>query len=485
MTQFFWPIFYFVRKTIFIYHQLPFWNNLFFSGTPLLPDPQSPIFYLPNLIFLFFKNNDTGFVISIFLHILTSGIGMYLLGKYGFKFSTKPSLFCSFIYITSPKLSGYIEAGHYGLITSWAWLPFALLATILLVQRPSVKRSIFLSISLALIFYSHILIFAITVAAITALYIFLVLKEKQKIITKLFHFTICGILSFGLIAITFLPQLGWQNETTRNLLLNIPDVYPKWLGFSEFIKATISPVLFGSKFIWDLDTEKTLAIGIFTLFFAFFGFIKIKTKIKFILLIIILLILLISFNNISPIYNLLIKQNWYILLRVSTRSWFIIVFISIFLAGMGFESLSKKRSIKFLIYIFAIIAILELLVTSWTKILKPITIDTNFASKEVYQFLSQDKEKFRVFCLNRCLSQKESAIYGLELADGYGTLQQTNYYIYSEQLSQSFYRNRYTLSIPPFEIFEYENLQPSSPDLASYNIKYLISNHLLKTKILN
>src|SRR5579859_4223436 len=115
LTNFFYPIFYFVRDSIFKFHQLPFWNNLFFSGTPLLPDPQAPIFYLPNLIFLFFKNIDTGFTISIFLHIFIGGVGMYYLAKKGFNFSKASSVFCAFLYIASPKLSGYIEAGHYGL----------------------------------------------------------------------------------------------------------------------------------------------------------------------------------------------------------------------------------------------------------------------------------------------------------------------------------------------------------------------------------
>src|SRR5258708_4958683 len=34
----------------------------------------------------------------------------------------------------------------------------------------------------------------------------------------------------------------------------------------------------------------------------------------------------------------------------------------------------------------------------------------------------------------------------------------------------------------PFEIFEYENLQPYSPTLSAYNIKYIISNHILRDK---
>lgn len=96
LTIFFWPMIYFVKNIILTNHQLPLWNNLFFSGTPLLPDPQAPIFYLPNIIFLLFKNIDTGFFVSTYIHILVSSIGMYLLGRYGFKFSKKSHFFVLF-----------------------------------------------------------------------------------------------------------------------------------------------------------------------------------------------------------------------------------------------------------------------------------------------------------------------------------------------------------------------------------------------------
>jgi hypothetical protein len=321
LTEFFWPIFYFVRESIFKYHQIPFWNNLFFSGTPLLPDPQAPFFYLPNVLFLFIKNIDTGFLISVFLHIFASGIGMYYLCKKGFDFSSKTSIFCAFIYISSPKLSGYMEAGHFGLIASWAWLPFVFLFSILLSKKPSLKIAALLSITLSSLFYTHILIFIITAFAITLLFAYLILKKRTNLIKHIIYIFISGAVCFGLIAVAFLPQLTWQSQTTRNLLLNSPDVYPKWNSFFEFAKASVSPIIFGSKFIWNLDTEKTIALGFFMSAFSLFGFFKLKRIEKIIITIVLVIIGLISLNNISPIYTLLIRQNWYILLRVSTRFW--------------------------------------------------------------------------------------------------------------------------------------------------------------------
>ena len=86
LQEFFWPIFYFVKQQLIKNHTLPLWNNLFLSGTPLLPDPQAPLFYLPNIIFLILPIG-VGFIVSMFFHTLIGGIGAYLVARHGFKFS--------------------------------------------------------------------------------------------------------------------------------------------------------------------------------------------------------------------------------------------------------------------------------------------------------------------------------------------------------------------------------------------------------------
>ncbi len=481
LVEFFWPIYYFTRNQILFNHQLPLWNTLFFSGTPLLPDPQSPLFYIPNIVFLLFKNIDLGFFLLFFIHSIWGGIGTYFLAKKGLGLKNNVSIFVSLIYVTTPKVAGYLEAGHIGLVTSFAWLPFATLGMIYLSRKFSFKNVLLVGVSLGALFYTHILVFAISTFSLIVFYYYLLLVNKKRIIKHTFYlgiaFTIVLIFTF----ITLLAQLNWQKETTRNLLLSYPDVYPKWTGMKEFLKAVIAPEIFGTNFMNQLDTEKWIPIGFFITLLSFIGFMKLKINLRIILFTLFLTITLIALNNISPIYNLLIKDNWYILLRVSTRIWIIPIFISIFLSGFGLEYLLKLKRKTLGIFI-ATITVFELVFLFWVRLNKPIITNTNLAPKEIYEFLATDKDIFRVFCLNRCLSQKESAIYNLELADGYGTLQQTNYYTYSQQLSQSFYRNKYSLSIPPFEIYLFEKLQPIASTLSDYRIKYVISDHNLEDK---
>ena len=194
-----------------------------------------------------------------------------------------------------------------------------------------------------------------------------------------------------------------------------------------------------------------------------------------------LVVALVVLNNISPIYNILIKSDFYVLTRVATRLWVIPLFTGIMLTGFAFEKLTRGSKTKKLAMIIGLLAISEGILLSWLRLYKPVELSTNFAPKEVYEFLAKDKDRFRVFCLTRCLSQQKSAQYNLELVEGYNTIQQNNYYKEFIQLSQAFW-DRYTLALPPFEIYKFQEIQPYAPELADYNVKYVISPHTLTDK---
>jgi len=477
LQGFFWPIIYFVKNQILTNHQLPFWNNVFFGGTPLLPDPQSPLFYIPNIIFLILPIG-IGFITSFFLHSLFGGIGTYLASKDGFGFSKTASIFAAIIYTVSPKFAGYLEAGHFGLITAWAFLPFVVYSLIKLTKSPNFKWSLVLAICLAGLFFSHLLTFLI---GLVFGFGFLILSGKNlKSFKESFIFFVSAVLfTFGLISVSLLPQLSWKNQTTRSMLISERDVYPKWTSKFEFIRSVSTPWITGIKSLKTIETEKTISLGLFTLILALIGFLKLSKRNKVLLLLAATIISLIALNNASPIYRLLLSQDLYVLTRVSTRVWFAAVLITVFLAAYGFDKLKKEnRKIR---YLLGSLAIVELLFISWSIISKPIGNQPKYASEKIINQIKKEGGKFRVFCLNHCISQKTAAEEGLELTEGYGTLQQTNYYHYFIQLAQSYF-NKYSLSLPPFEIYLYEKLQPHAPTLAEFNVKYVISPHELTDK---
>lgn len=481
LQEFFWPIFYFVKQQIIENHTLPLWNNLFLSGTPLLPDPQAPIFYLPNIIFLLLPMG-TGFIASFFLHSLIGGIGAYLAARHGFKFSKITSIFTTILYVLTPRLSGYLEAGHFGLVATTAWLPFIVLSTVKLSQKPKLIWSTIFGLSLGALFYSHFPTFIFTAVISSICFLFLIMSKKinKTSLTSIAHFC-CGVfITFGLIAITLLPQLGWVPQTTRYTLLKYRDVYPKWTSITEFLKVIFIPWINGKESIWQVDTEKWLTLAILPSFFAGYGFLKIKkTLTKIGILSLGGVIILIALNNASPFYHLLLLQNWYVLARVSTRIWFVINLFVVFLAGYGFDKLKKSTKNTKLIYFISFFTICELLTLNWIRLLKPIEKISNLAPKKVYEFLDGDPERFRVFCINRCLSQQEASKYKLELVEGYSTLTQKNYYQEAWQLTGAYW-DYYTLAIPPFGSYQFEELQPDAASLGEYNTKYVISPYELK-----
>ena len=478
LQEFFWPIYLFVKKQILENNTFPLWNNLFLSGTPLLPDPQAPLFYLPNIIFLLLPIG-VGFIASMFLHTLVGGGGAYLAARRGFGFSKNASFFAAILYILTSRTAAYLEAGHFGLIAATAWIPFTLLATIMLAKKPAASWSILLAFALSGTFYTHTLTFVYSAILATATLATITIFSKRKRLSAkpLAYFALGAAITFGLIAISFLPQLEWAGQTSRVVLATDRQVWPKWHSLGEFGQAVLAPWWKGTDESWGLDTEKWISLGIIPVLLAMYGFLKIKKWAKVALIILVLGTLLIAHNNASPIYEFLISQDWFIYTRVSTRAWFVVALIATFLAAYGYQTL-EMRGGKKIVKVLAALAIIELLIISWIMISKPIGDQSKYVSRDVLEFLSADKDQFRIFCVNRCVSQKDAAIHNLELVEGYSTLIQMNYYKHAWQLTGTFW-DYYTLAIPPIGAYKFEDLQPGAASLGEYNTKYVISPHEL------
>ncbi|MDO8503205.1 MAG: hypothetical protein Q7S60_00795 [bacterium] len=474
----FWPVFYFIKQQFLTHHSLPLWNNLFFSGIPLLPDPQFPLFYPPYIIFLVLPI-DAAFLVLMALHTLFGGLGAYWAGRYALGLTKSGSIFVGMLFLLTPRLAGYLEAGHFGLIEATSWLPFVFLATVRLVRKPTVVWAILLAVSLAGIFYTHTVTFVIAAIAAPIVWgaTFLLYRRENRQVKSIIFFSIGTILTFGLVAITLLPQLEWAPHTTRFLLLQDRDVYPKWLSIEEFLQA----VAFPWPILSTLDTEKWLALGLVSPLLALYGLAHLPNKTtKLFLGFVLVTTSLIALNNSSPFYKFLLSQDWYVLSRVATRIWFIPTLILIGLAGYAFDRITKTVGRRTALLV-ASLAIAEIVILFWSYFISAKPQIPNPAPPGVYEFLKNQEGKFRVFCVNRCLSQKEAVKAGIELVEGYNTLQQMNYYKHSWQLMGGYW-NYYTLSLPPIGTYKFEELKPDAKSLGEFNTKYVISPYELIDK---
>lgn len=459
MTEFFWPLFFYVKQSIITYHQIPLWNNLFFAGTPLAPDSQNPIWYLPNGLLLVLDIN-IGIIVLLVLHCLLGFVGMYFSAKKVFTFKTNVSLIVATVYFISPIFFSFLEAGHWGLIICWAWLPVLLLATHKLANKPNLKWVILFAAAASSIYFGHVLTAFIAFVIIGIYFLY----KKSFVWT-----TAAAVVTSVVIGPVFIMQYVWQKETTRSLLLNYPEIYPIWRGKLEFIKSLL---------FFTPETEKSVTFGVIPLFIAVVGFFTLKRKVQVLIGVALVGLLLIILNNVSPIARLLPKIDLLVMTRVTIRFWFLIYFVLLYLFGRALNSASSSK----LTTIVGICSIVELTAIGASYLAKPVVPSTPVPQK-IYSFLASDKQVFKVYCTTRCLSQKSAVIYGLHLADGYGTLQQLNYLEAAEQMGQYFW-NRYSLSLPPASIYLYNKLEPHAPTLSEYGIKYVISPYSLNSKAL-
>lgn len=448
LTEFFWPIFFYIKESILLKHQFPITNEVFFAGTPLLSDPQNPIWYIPNVIFLLLSI-DSAILISIFIHTIFAAFGSIILCKELFKWNNFTTLVIVFSYIFSSQYFSFLEAGHWGLIIVWSWLPYLMITTLKLAEKFNFKIALLFALSASSIYFGHILTFAISFFSVL---VYLIYKRKIKILLFL------SFLTFIFVSPALLSQLTWGSETTRKLLLKQPETFPIWMGKKDFFK---------SLFIFNPSTEKAITIGFGLSILASIGFNKIRNVSKIGVIFIVSMLLLLLLNNVSPIFPILSTNNFFILMRVSTRLWFIIFVLILYLAAIGIES--QKRKIVMFLGLFVIV---ESILNAFTYF-KKIPNSRDDIGRKIYEVFDKDNSEFRVLCLTRCIPQKQAAIHHLKLVEGYGTLQDISYY-YSLQNALNETWQGYSLVLPPFDLYN-KNIQPDPQRLLTFNTKYIIS----------
>lgn len=473
LSEFFIPYLYFVKVNLLKYHSLPLWNNSILSGTPLLPDPQAPIFYLPNITFLFMPI-EKGYLFFFFLHIFLSGTFMYLLCRQGFNLSKTVSLITSLLYIINPKVSGYIEAGHVGLLTTFLWIPLTALSIIKIIETRKAIWVLSYGFFFSMLYYSHLITSFLLLISSVVFYLAFSLTKRKFLKTMLFFF-IANLFFIGFISAQLLPQLEWKDETTRFILINNPDIYPKWLSKKEFVQSIFTPLSIKNN--PGFDTEKWISVGITIIILFLIGLTKIKQFYRILLICVLLFIFFLFTNNIFPFPNIF-NNNLFAIIRVLTRFWIISYLIILFVSAIGINVLYTKKQTP-LLFILTILCIVELIVLNWSMFYKPITKKRNIVPNSFYTILKSDQEIFRVFCLDRCIPQKEAAINGIEIIDGYNTLQQKDYNQQMWQFTGNYW-DYYSLSLPPFGVYLAGITKPDTKALGEYNTKYIISPRKLE-----
>lgn len=126
-VQQFYPWFHFVVQSVHDTGTLPLWNPHQFLGNSTAANPQIGLFYPPNWLMIPFGADHIyaalAFVIT--LHAVWAGWGMYVLMRLWGADRTG-AFVAALLLATGGFVAARVRAGHYSMVTAYAWLPWVL-----------------------------------------------------------------------------------------------------------------------------------------------------------------------------------------------------------------------------------------------------------------------------------------------------------------------------------------------------------------------
>lgn len=261
--------------------EFPLWNPYNFSGSPLLANYQSAIFYPFNIIY-FLLPQITAWSILVIIQPLLGTLFMYLYLR-------------QFIPQKLAAFFGAFAFGFSGFILAWSqenavvgqtalWFPLILYAIDKFISNFKLGSFLLLVASLATCIFAGHLQPALTIFFIAFCYgIFRIsnLPKKQKL-TKLFFFLCSFLICFLVCAIQLVPSIEAFPYSPRSST-SIQPVLDTYLLPITYYITFLAPDIFGNPGVYNFFgrgfyQESICYIGIIPLVFAFLSIIKMRSQ---------------------------------------------------------------------------------------------------------------------------------------------------------------------------------------------------------------
>lgn len=116
----------FIQRAIATWQQIPLWNPTLMAGIPLTADPLSGFWYLPNWL-AHLRPALSTYNLLFYLHLAWAGLGMtcFLINEGRGQLA---ALLGGIAFCAMPRLSGALALGHVSLVFALAWTPWLALA---------------------------------------------------------------------------------------------------------------------------------------------------------------------------------------------------------------------------------------------------------------------------------------------------------------------------------------------------------------------
>lgn len=462
------PLYSFIADSIKTYGQIPLWRPDQMMGDTAIGNPLSSLLYPPNLMFIFLPA-DLGAIVYLYLHFLLALVATYYLAK-TFGFSKSSAFAAAVFYGFSTKMLVHLEAGHITMIAAFSYLPLLFLSV-----REIFKKTRFfymttgaVALTFMYITYPTIFLYAAIFTGVYILYRITFGESKKKLLPFIFLTTVAA----GLVAATLLPQLEYGKYSTRSQLKYEDVAIPLW-NREKFMTSLVFPY----QSVNGLDHESFLYLGAVPIIFGALGFLYLEKRKKLFLVALSILTLLFIAGESTPVFRIaydLFPPLQYT--RVTTRPWFVVALLAALLAAYGLGRI-KNQKIVFL----AIIIFLTESFFIFTKRLENIK-SLNFDNEDIYQFLANDKDFFRVYCTTYCFNPQLLSKYKIEQLAGETPIQNANFVKFLATAGNYRY-DSFAVIFPPYQIWQVE--KPPVPDsltLGSANVKYVASTDDIKSE---
>jgi len=341
--------------------EIPLWNPYIFCGVPFLANPQTALFYPPNLAFLVLPVH-LAFSLLELLHTFLAGLFTYLYLR-----SVKRDRFVAIFSAIAFAFSGYFAArykfGHFTLLQASAWLPLIFLLFERALERRNALYIASTGVVIAIQFFAGHPTTSFSSILAVGLYSFYKIIKRGSGLSSLriaLTFLLVIFIAFLVSAIQLLPTYELLKLSTRG---SVDFDFLKSRSFPpQNLLTFFVPNIFGSPVHSNAMQGATFVetcayVGILPLLLAIFCFISKRDERATFFAILALIAIFLALGGFNPFYSLLFR---FIpgFSRVSDpyRFVFLYVFSISILAGLGLDCATRQantpRYFNFLLLLF-------------------------------------------------------------------------------------------------------------------------------------
>jgi len=251
--------------------RLPIWNPYFFSGYPLLANPQSLVFYPPAML-LRFVPLGYALGLGIFLHLWWAGVGMYGLTRHQ-NLNRAAAYMSAITFMLGGVVVTHIEAGHLEWIYTIAWMPWVIWGWQKTLFESGKRAAIFAGVTTAMMFLGggpRVMVCVVLMLVVLGVaWLIDVIRSRawHSLLMSAGRLTLGGVVTLGSIMPQLLPTLEFTNLSSRSSGISLDCTL-------DFSLTLLDLPMFGvAKISYDvfLEWERNGYIGAIGVLFGLFG----------------------------------------------------------------------------------------------------------------------------------------------------------------------------------------------------------------------